>query len=132
MKITSHGLTAEWPDEGGDLVITASAEAREAIKDALEQERPLQEIEFETLEPLINNGLDWISPEQVGALTNAPMLCDGDPVPDSTNSDGPGNVWAFMDYELRSFAEDLRDEGRAVWTWGGKAEKKSEPKEVRP
>ena len=65
------------------------------------------------LEPITcNSELEWTSSEHTGDLTDAPMLGilqhgDGDPV--------IVERWAFMDYQVRSVLEDLRDKGEAVF-----------------
>jgi hypothetical protein len=66
--------------------------------------------EFEALEHLMaNSELDWISPEEIGALTDAPMLGLRD-------EEGiPTAAWGFMDYALRSFLTDLVENGKAVF-----------------
>jgi hypothetical protein len=68
-----------------------------------------QEIDF--LDPLIcNSELDWIDPAECGDLTEAPML---------GILDEEGNVierWAYMDYQVRSFLNDLADDGFAVFS----------------
>lgn len=55
-----------------------------------------------------------IKPEDVGALTDAPMMQDRE-----------GNVWAFMDYQVTSFLEELAAGRPVVWTHGGKPEGKA-------
>lgn len=78
-----------------------------------------------------NSELEWISPADTGDLTSAPMLgILGDEQRDDATpggyrgtkvSTGPGMIqpilerWAFMDYQVRSVLEDLRDTGKAVF-----------------
>ena len=63
-----------------------------------------------------DNELEWIDPAETGDLTSAPML--------GLRDDGcyrpaqEGKVierWAFMDYQVRSVLEDLRDPGKVVF-----------------
>jgi hypothetical protein len=61
---------------------------------------------------LARTDLDWIDPSETGDLTAAPMLA---------RRDGDGMVtarWAFMDYQVRSVLEDLRDKGEVVFVGG--------------
>lgn len=64
------------------------------------------EIQF-VYEFLAAYNLRTVKPEQVGALTSAPLITNG------------ANVWGFMDYQIRSFLTELA-EGKAVeWQNGG-------------
>jgi hypothetical protein len=67
------------------------------------------------LEPLTGNSeLEWVYPEHTGDLTDAPMLGITD------NSDTPKIIarWAWMNYQVKSFLEALRDHGKAVLLGG--------------
>lgn len=92
---------------------------------------------IEFLEPIVcNSDLEWISPDQTGDLTDAPMLgILSEPTFKNHNIDtvrNPQNIicscdtsglmvatvaerWAFMDYALRSPLADLRDKGECVF-----------------
>ena len=66
-----------------------------------------------------NSNLEWIRPEETGDLTDAPMLgvCDYH----KTRLCQERAVlmrWAFMDYQVRSVLEDLRDKGEVVFVGG--------------
>jgi hypothetical protein len=68
--------------------------------------------ESEALEPIIaNSDLEWIRPEENGDLTDAPILGYRD-----ENGESTGERWAFMDYQVRSFLQDLMDKGVAIFT----------------
>ena len=96
----------------------------------------------EVLEPLISNSeLDWIPEGSTGDLTSAPMLgiLGEEGVKDHTvflenfglvecGQDGHNIFvrpiiarWAFMDYQVRSFLDDLAEKGECIWE-GGYAE----------
>ncbi len=65
------------------------------------------------LENLVcNSELDWIRPEETGDLTSAPMLGIRDA------ADQVIERWAFMDYQVRSVLEDLRDKGEVIFIGG--------------
>jgi len=66
--------------------------------------------EYEALEHLTcNSELGWINPEEIGALTSAPILGLRDELGE------PIAAWGFMDYQVRSFLTDLIENGRAVF-----------------
>lgn len=60
---------------------------------------------------IANSELAWISPEECGDLTDAPILGIHDAERGSV-----AERWGFMDYAIRSPLQDLRDTGKAVFT----------------
>ena len=67
-------------------------------------------LEGEVMEPIIcNSELEWIEPWETGDLTDAPMLgvCD--------EEETILERWAFMNYQVRSFLDDLADHGKATF-----------------
>lgn len=46
---------------------------------------------------------EQVTPKTVGALTNAPMISDGE------------NVFGFMDYQIENFLDSLIEEKEVVW-----------------
>lgn len=113
----------EYTHTDNRLVITVDQQEREWLRELVgpvgeygETNRPYCDIEHDALEPLIcNDELEWLLPEEIGALTSAPILgfADRDNHGTITNV---RNAWGFMDYALRSFVDDLINEGRAVFT----------------
>ena len=81
----------------------------------------LGDIEEYVLEDMIENGFDRISPEDIGALTDAPII--GNLVFNSKaagedwgNIDwGKTRVWWYPDYALRSFVDDLLEKGETIF-----------------
>ena len=59
-----------------------------------------------------NSELEWISPDETGDLTSAPMLG----IRNKRNA--IVDRWGYMEYALRSPLCDLRDDGRAVFVNG--------------
>lgn len=118
----------EWP---GDRSLSGHSPESIGSDEAL--------IEF--LEPLIcNSELKWVSPADTGGLTDAPMLgIYGEEMTieeiEAAAKSEPGiygsllcghwngkdrhqpilERWAFMDYQVRSVLEDLRDKGECVF-----------------
>lgn len=94
----------------GCLILRADSIERENIRELADPESGEFGInaELDALESLIaNSDLDWIRPEEIGALTDAPILGLR-----SENGE-PCTAWGFMDYQLRSFLTDLVDKGEA-------------------
>jgi hypothetical protein len=79
---------------------------------------------YEVFEHLLcNSELQWSSPELIGALTSAPILCiceQGEEELD--DEDRVLQAWAFMDYQVRSPQQDLLDYGECFWQCGWKTE----------
>jgi len=98
----------------GCLIITADSSDRKAMREIRRNAKRLRlgdsAVECEALENLIaNSEIDWVAPEDIGALTSAPIL---------GIRDEEGKViaaWGFMDYCLRSFVDDLIKTGKAVF-----------------
>ena len=68
-----------------------------------------------------NSELEWIPGGETGDLTAAPMLGIRESSEQADKEHRDAEVlerWAFMDYQVRSVLEDLRDKGRAVFVGG--------------
>jgi hypothetical protein len=57
-----------------------------------------------------------IMPADVGALTDAPMFTDELNHLDDGKPDVTGQVWWYPNYQVKSFSEVLRTEGRVTFT----------------
>lgn len=101
-----------------DLLITVDNEERAYLREARENDEAFESDRFmwDYIEPVWTNGLSsCIQPEDVGALTSAPMLCEY-----NADDGAPrGKFWAFMSYQVRSVLDDLIDDGKARWEYGG-------------
>lgn len=100
-------------DDRKTLTVTVDAGERKLLR-KLTKETGIQSDEamLDWFAVLISNAdLEWINPSETGDLTSAPML-------GIRNDQQPPEVierWAFMDYQVRSVLEDLRDKGNAVF-----------------
>jgi hypothetical protein len=65
-----------------------------------------------------------IRPEDVGALTNAPMFTDDFEIKDDGTRIVHGSVWWFPNYQVENFADTLIKEGSVVFTHAGDPEPK--------
>lgn len=64
---------------------------------------------FEFFEAFIaNSEWDWVRPEEIGALTDAPILGIRD------KYDNVIEAYAFMDYQVKSLMQQLADYGEAI------------------
>ena len=99
-------------DDRKTLTITVDEDERQALRELEDIQSDSAMADF--LEPLIcNSELDWLKPEQTGDLTDAPIL--GFYADNSTLTHPIFERWAFMDYQVRSVLEDLRDKGQCVF-----------------
>lgn len=118
-EATTHGMgdaTVTYTydlNTGGVLIIRATSEDVEWLKElrAENEARPGLDLEAEALESLLaNSELEWVRPEEIGALTDAPILGI------RTQRGKVKAAWGYMSYAVRSFVDDLIDEGKAVFT----------------
>lgn len=98
----------------GDLQFTITdPEVQEEMKEKLEAKEPLDIADV--LEPATANGLMWLDPHMVGAMTDSPILTDGS-VDDNGDFIPEGaKVWWFPDYQVKSPLEELANTGRLVF-----------------
>lgn len=106
----------------GDLRLVLYPEARAELLELRARvksgEISTGDAEADVLEYLIGNGFSNVAPEACGALTSAPMISDE---LEWSDEDGPvpvhgSRVYAYMDYQVTSFVDDLADKGVALWT----------------
>lgn len=64
------------------------------------------------LDHIIGNGLESLAPEEIGALTDAPIFGDDIGRDDAHNITQADNVFWFPDYCVRDPWEELRNKGR--------------------
>ncbi len=100
--------------DSGDLEISVTATERQVLRrmhnadpNAFQTDDTMRDL----FEPLIcNSELDWCRPEEIGALTSAPILC--------VRGDEITGAWGFMNYALRSPQDDLLAHGKAIFQRG--------------
>ena len=96
----------------GVLTISCTAQEKQMIRELAHPETGEfdNRAEIDALESLLaNSELDWIGPEEIGALTGAPILGFRD------ENGEPTAAWGFMDYALRSFLTDLVENGKVIF-----------------
>lgn len=62
-----------------------------------------------------NGVLYPIAPEDVGGLTDAPMMSNGVEFPDEGGRIVYGDVWWFPNYQLENFANTLLEQGHVTF-----------------
>lgn len=94
------------------MVIHATGPERKDFKGGLKTDRSngnsLMEFQMERdiMHWLSDSGYPTVRPEDVGALTSAPMVGD--------DSEKPEKVWAFMAYAVTSIPTELAEKGVAI------------------
>jgi hypothetical protein len=100
----------------GDLEITVSHQEQFVIKSMVNDDGfQSDDYMFEIFESLIGNSdLEWIRPEEIAALTSAPILGIVD-----RNDNGElikaEQIWWFSSYQVRSPQEDLAETGMCIF-----------------
>lgn len=70
---------------------------------------------YDALEQVTCNGLSWVYPQDIGALTDAPILSEDSLNGDDRYPDDAKFYW-YSGYQVRSPLEDLRDYGKVIFT----------------
>lgn len=104
-------------DKAGNLIIrTQGQERRELRQESKKEGFHSNDFLYELFESFIaNSEFQWVEPEEVAALTAAPILGTRDV------NDNVVDVWWFPDYAIRSPQEDLLNHGRVVFQKGEEA-----------
>ena len=97
------------------LVFTADAETRQEIQDLYNEGRDFAYIETEVFEYALCNGLSWIYPEDIGALTSSPILSEGSYNDDGSYEDDAPVYW-YPNYQVSDYCQVLADTGKVTFT----------------
>jgi hypothetical protein len=112
-------LTCTILPNGSLEVSLADAEAREWLVDGLVKHTSEDMLMFGT-EQYWTNGM--FHPFDAGqanpfvGLSSAPCIAEDMDVHDDGTREINGRFWAYLDYQVRDFADDLLEHGRAVFT----------------
>lgn len=96
------------------LRVTITDEEQQELKDLSEEEISFDSTMYDLFDELTSNGLMWVLPEDIGALTDAPMLSEASLDDDGTFPSGAVVYW-YPNYQVRSPLHDLRDYGSVVF-----------------
>jgi hypothetical protein len=103
----------------GNLLIIANNEDRSLLADAYRTTSPYSRAEM-LISEAFHEVLTFIAPENIGALTEAPILCDDVDFPDDANGfvpyDETSRVWWFPNYMVTDPWEELKNKGRVEFT----------------
>ena len=106
--------------ENGDLEVTITPEGYILARDLQNEGRQSDDaILGDLLEYDLCNGWGFFTADQLGALSTAPVLCEGWDV----DREGLPEVvdehwWYFEPYQVRSVVDDLLRHGKAIFTKG--------------
>ena len=108
-------ITAEISDSG----VTFRLEMDESVRDQLIEESSKGDVIYDLLEDFIGEGWEWVAPEDIGALTDAPIITDpnGYEVISQVDSDEVYYyyVYWYPNYMVQSPVEDLIEKGETFF-----------------
>ena len=101
------------------LRLTITDEGKAELRALVDDGESIDSDEFmyDLLEYHTCNGWDWVRPEEIGALTAAPIISDNVERDDHGHISNISSVYAFMAYQVRSVAGDLLKYGYADWVY---------------
>ena len=114
----------------GKLRLTLTPKGREELEaklvpadenhtDKYNWKEPHNTILQDLLEDHLCNGWEWLEPEEIGALTAAPLLSDSVLRNDKNEVTDYENVYWFPEYAVTSELEELLDKGFVDFTRAG-------------
>jgi len=89
----------------GNLEMSATKKEQRQFKKNFSHRQSISESQF-IRDILASYNYTEILPEECGALTSAPLITDGT------------NVWGYMDYQVRSFIEELYNGNTIIFQKG--------------
>jgi len=84
------------------------------LKEEADQ-KGLFHVESELFDHLMANGWDWIRPEDVGGLTDAPIISDSAIYNDQGELESVDYVYWYPNYQVGSIVDDLVDSDESFW-----------------
>ena len=107
----------------GNLVFTVDEKGREFVSELLEEHKAgrysWDQIWSDIMDPFQSNGmLSMVHPEQVGAMTEAPMVTDELEIADNGDVAHVGKVWWYPNYMVSDPLEVLVRDGQVEFTLG--------------
>lgn len=104
-------------DAWGNLVLAFNCEVeRDWFRDRVERGECLRLSDLLDASGLLGNGWHEISPEDVGALTNADMVSDGVDHADDGSVTVYGDIWYWAHYALRCPVAEAVEDGYITLT----------------
>jgi hypothetical protein len=111
-----RGYTDQTIDENGDLVFTLTEDGRSELAYQIEFHPGISDenLFIAMIEDHLENGFQFVEPEEVGALTSSLLLTDGHR-DDDGEYEGDGSIWYFDRYMIDGYAETLANDGKIVF-----------------
>jgi hypothetical protein len=107
MKIKGNNTNLEL-DKAGNLVIKLTRQGKKFAKELLKNDNQGSDSKlWNLLEEHLTNGWEWIRPEEIGALTDAPILSNDAIHNDQGELTGIDKCYAYMDYQIYDPIEEL-------------------------
>jgi hypothetical protein len=105
----------------GNLKITLTQDGKIELN-RIQTEYAEDWIDYETLwnilEHQLCNGWDWLRPEQVGALTDSPILTNDVTYNDNGEVEKIGQIWWYPNYMIDNLTEVLYNNGYIIFEKG--------------
>lgn len=106
-------------DNSGNLVISLTEEGKQWLAENEETEQNDESLFIELIEYQLCNGYNLVAPENIGALTSSLLIADGTLDEETTEEEARNtNVWHYNYYAIRSYLDDLKEQGYVVWNKG--------------
>lgn len=103
-------------DSAGNLVMTPTSAGVEQAKELLENGDTSDNAFVSMIEDQLSNGWELIRPEELGALTNALIICRDCERDDDGKLISIGDVWSNIDfYQVRSEIQDFAENQPITW-----------------
>lgn len=116
--------------EGAKVLAGLIENNEQAAKSKYGHPKNGETILWELLEDLWTNGqLDSVQPEEIAALTDAPIYCDWKETDDHGTLENIGRVYWFERYQIEDPAEELAKYGEVVFPGAPENTKKTEARE---
>jgi hypothetical protein len=117
-------------DANGNMVITADQESRDDLRD-LHARQENGDLSFPDIESRVFEELHLqeVRPEEIGALTSAPIVTDDVDRDDDGKLTRIGRVWWFPNYQVECLTETLQQRGTVRLTFAPKEESSATEKE---
>jgi hypothetical protein len=101
-------------DKDGDLVITLNKGHKREIKDMLKTKN-YEDVFIELIEDYLCNGWEIVTPESIGALTDALILSNEVVRDDYGEIMDLDRVYSYDMYAVRGYIDPLLEDGKMIW-----------------
>lgn len=110
---SGYGLAAHLLDNN-DLLLVADEDTKQMIKEEIAT-RSWFEIMGDLLDPMLGNGFDWLSAEDIGALTGCELILGFDLDREAIKANDL--IWWLPIYQIHNELEKLLENGELVLSY---------------